>query len=294
MTLSGHYVFSGTTDAQMRTAAASDFVIVKSTQNTGYVNPKHDAQVQQTRDAGKLVGHFHFSWPPSSDPVAQAKAWIAAAKPKPGDILAQDLEDNAWTAADAKAAPAFLLAVRDVVFDLTGATTWHYTNKSFGKATVDAATPAQRARLFEMPLWLADYSGSVSTLLGWPKWTAWQQSASFDTPEIFNGDAALWRSLGVPEEDPMADPTPAQLKAYGEAAANAIFARRFPKQTIPGDTTSLVDLIVWSEPVINGAAERVIAAFPNSSDPAVIAKAVLDGMDPDLAKKVIDEMKVRL
>jgi hypothetical protein len=278
----------------MKVAAASDFVIVKSTQNTGYINPKHDAQVQQTRDAGKLVGHFHFSWPPSSDPVAQAKAWIAAAKPKPGDILAQDLEDNAWTAADAKAAPAFLLAVRDVVFDLTGTTTWHYTNKSFGKAIVDAATPEQRFRLYEMPLWIADYSGSVSTLLGWPKWTAWQQSASFDTPEIFNGDAALWRSLGVPEEDPMADPTPAQLKAYGEAAADAVFSRRFAKIKNSKDTTSLSDSIVWNEPLLDSVVDRTVSALSKSNDPAAIAQAVLDKLDPDLAKKVIDEMKARL
>jgi hypothetical protein len=95
-------------------------------------------------------------------------------------------------------------------------------------------------------------------------------------------------------DDPMADPTPAQLKAYGEAAADAVFARRFAKIKNSKDTTSLGDSIVWNEPLLDSVVDRTVSALSKSNDPAAIAQAVLDKLDPDLAKKVIDEMKARL
>lgn len=40
---------------------AADFVIVKATEGTGYVNPHMDAQIKAARAKGKLVGLYHFA-----------------------------------------------------------------------------------------------------------------------------------------------------------------------------------------------------------------------------------------
>lgn len=157
--------------------------------------------------------------------------------------------------------------------------------------------PADFALIHSLTLWKARYQSTSGTLYGWPAVTCWQWT---DTPldqDIFYGDVALWRSLGVPEDN-MADLTPQNLADIGKAAADAVYARRFPKQTVPGDTTSLGDLIVWAEPVAVGQANRVIAAVkalpaePTAEDIAEAVVALLpDGADP---AEFLDALRARL
>ena len=37
-----------------------DFLIVKATEGTGYVNPDCDRMYQAAKKAGKLLGHYHY------------------------------------------------------------------------------------------------------------------------------------------------------------------------------------------------------------------------------------------
>lgn len=50
--------FNAKTEAGFK---ASDFVIVKATEGTGYVNPACDYAVQRTLKAGKLMGYYHYA-----------------------------------------------------------------------------------------------------------------------------------------------------------------------------------------------------------------------------------------
>jgi hypothetical protein len=75
-----------------------DFVFVKATEGTGYVNPSHAAQVAHGRAAGLVVGHYHFARPGSMS--AQADYFLAHAGAKPGDVLAFDWEDTAVSGAE--------------------------------------------------------------------------------------------------------------------------------------------------------------------------------------------------
>ncbi|NJP47274.1 glycoside hydrolase family 25 protein [Actinacidiphila epipremni] len=68
-----------------------DFVVVKATEGSGYVNPKHAGQVATARSHGLVVGHYHFARPGSVN--AQADYFLAHAGAKPGDFLALDWED---------------------------------------------------------------------------------------------------------------------------------------------------------------------------------------------------------
>lgn len=67
-----------------------DFVFVKATQGTNYVNPKMPQQATRARDAGLVVGFYHFLV--RGDISAQAAYFIAKAGARPGEILACDWE----------------------------------------------------------------------------------------------------------------------------------------------------------------------------------------------------------
>ena len=66
------------------------FVFVKATEGRSYVNPKLSAQTKRARDAGLVVGFYHFLWP--GNLTAQADYFLKKTPEKAGDILAVDWE----------------------------------------------------------------------------------------------------------------------------------------------------------------------------------------------------------
>ncbi|MER5376572.1 glycoside hydrolase family 25 protein [Streptomyces sp. NPDC002553] len=66
------------------------FVFVKATEGRTYVNPKLAAQTKTAREAGLVVGFYHFLWP--GNLTEQAEYFVAKAPDRPGDILAVDWE----------------------------------------------------------------------------------------------------------------------------------------------------------------------------------------------------------
>ncbi|MER8061782.1 muramidase [Streptomyces sp. SID8366] len=66
------------------------FVFMKATEGRSYVNPRLTAQTKTGRDAGLVVGFYHFLWPGSLS--AQADYFLQHAPERTGDILAVDWE----------------------------------------------------------------------------------------------------------------------------------------------------------------------------------------------------------
>ncbi|MDT3399376.1 glycoside hydrolase family 25 protein [Streptomyces sp. B1866] len=66
------------------------FVFVKATEGRSYVNPRLSAQTEHARDAGCVVGFYHFLWP--GNLAAQAKYFVDKAPDKKGDLFAVDWE----------------------------------------------------------------------------------------------------------------------------------------------------------------------------------------------------------
>ncbi|WP_435642984.1 glycoside hydrolase family 25 protein [Streptomyces sp. H49] len=66
------------------------FVFMKATEGRSYVNPRLTAQTKTGRDAGLVVGFYHFLWPGNLD--AQADHFLQHTPEHPGDILAVDWE----------------------------------------------------------------------------------------------------------------------------------------------------------------------------------------------------------
>ncbi|MDU0299912.1 glycoside hydrolase family 25 protein [Streptomyces sp. PAL114] len=66
------------------------FVFIKATEGRSYVNPKLAAQTKRGRDAGLVVGFYHFLWP--GNLTEQAEYFVSKAPETRGDILAVDWE----------------------------------------------------------------------------------------------------------------------------------------------------------------------------------------------------------
>ncbi|MER6025385.1 GH25 family lysozyme [Streptomyces sp. NPDC001851] len=66
------------------------FVFIKATEGRSYVNPRLAAQAKRGRDAGLVVGFYHFLWP--GNLTAQAEYFVQHAPDRAGDILAVDWE----------------------------------------------------------------------------------------------------------------------------------------------------------------------------------------------------------
>lgn len=88
-----------------------NFVFVKASEGRSYVNPKQGAQATHGREAGLVLGFYHFLWP--GNIKAQAAYFVEKAKEKPGDMLACDWEHTSeGTAASNKEKDAFIREVK--------------------------------------------------------------------------------------------------------------------------------------------------------------------------------------
>jgi hypothetical protein len=78
--------------------AGLSFVMVKATEGSSYVNPRHAGQVATGRSHGLVVGHYHFARPGSM--TAQATYFLEHAAPSAGEVLVLDWEDAGVSNAD--------------------------------------------------------------------------------------------------------------------------------------------------------------------------------------------------
>ncbi|MEU7044923.1 peptidoglycan-binding protein [Streptomyces varsoviensis] len=75
-----------------------DFVFVKATEGTSYINPRMVAQAAHARQAGLVVGFYHFLRPGSMS--AQAAYFVEKCSSIEGDPLFADWEDPGVSCAD--------------------------------------------------------------------------------------------------------------------------------------------------------------------------------------------------
>ncbi|MEU7427236.1 MULTISPECIES: GH25 family lysozyme [unclassified Streptomyces] len=66
------------------------FAFIKATEGRSYVNSRLGAQTKTARDAGLVVGFYHFLWP--GNLTEQAEYFLQHAPDRPGDLLAVDWE----------------------------------------------------------------------------------------------------------------------------------------------------------------------------------------------------------
>ncbi len=124
------------------------FVIVKATEGRTYINPKQAAQPRRARDAGCVVGFYHFLWPGNIQ--EQAEYFVAKCASAKGDLLAVDWENtSSGTRASGAEKDAFIRAVKALRSDHRMLL---YCNRDFW-LNHDTTSYAGDG------LWIADYNG---------------------------------------------------------------------------------------------------------------------------------------
>jgi GH25 family lysozyme M1 (1,4-beta-N-acetylmuramidase) len=237
MTLNG-YDISAYQGSLNPAAVPGDFVIVKATGGDGYVNPNFRAQVQAARNAGKLVGIYHFARDGYTAATAQSEAaWFIR---NAGDLLDGTVLAVLDWEADNQTDVGYAHAWLDTVTAQTGVKPVIYM--SF--ATIKAANWAPVANA-DYGLWEAAYVLGYQQINGYnppagladiPYWSTrcmWQYTSVGRLPgwgdnldlDVFYGDASTWAAYcaknGViqpassggitPEDDMLTDAQAAQL-----------------------------------------------------------------------------------
>jgi hypothetical protein len=90
--------------------AGLDFVIVKATEGLSYTNPRMAGQAKRARDAGLVVGFYHYPHM-ANDPHAEADRFLKTVAWQPGDIVVLDWEG--YDSANQGVSKARQLAYRD-------------------------------------------------------------------------------------------------------------------------------------------------------------------------------------
>lgn len=122
------------------------FVFIKATEGHSYVNPRLSAQTKTARDAGLVVGFYHFLWP--GDLTDQAEYFVKHAPEKAGDILAVDWETtSAGTHASNAEKDRFIRKVKEL---RPGHRVVLYSNRNYW-LNIDTTSYAGDG------LWIADY-----------------------------------------------------------------------------------------------------------------------------------------
>jgi GH25 family lysozyme M1 (1,4-beta-N-acetylmuramidase) len=122
------------------------FVFIKATEGRSYVNPRLSAQAKTARDAGCVVGFYHFLWP--GDITAQAEYFVGKAPERAGDLLAVDWETTGdGTHASNAEKDAFIRKLKQLRPDNR---VLLYTGRQFW-LTIDTTSYAGDG------LWIADY-----------------------------------------------------------------------------------------------------------------------------------------
>ena len=226
----------------------ADFVIIKATQGTWYVNPVCDTHYQQAKAAGKLLGVYHYA--EGGNPQAEADYFLKNIQGYIKEaILCLDWEEHIGQ--DAKnpvfgtaGAPTWIKTWCDYVFDKTGVRPLVY---------VQASALADVKGIGDYGLWVAQYASNDLTGYQDHPWNedayacAIRQYSSDGRLAGYAGnldldiaymDTAAWHKYANPsgESKPAAQPsTPAQPASQPVSSGIAV-----------GDTVKPIQLVDYN------------------------------------------------
>lgn len=164
MALNGIDVASYQSTIDPSKLTTTDFVIVKFTQGTHYLNPYADRQYSGAKAAGKLLGAYHYA--EGRDAKAEAQYFVRSLGNRVGEcILALDWEGNQNIKFGTGQDVAWCLAWLNEVYRLTGVRPFIYMSKSVCRAYNWSPVAGQ------YPLWCAQYGSNAATDYQGNPWT---------------------------------------------------------------------------------------------------------------------------
>lgn len=196
------------------TQVPGDAVIIKATEGIGYTDPDCDANYQQSKGAGKLLGVYHFARPDGNPNGADEAGWFySQIQGYIGEAIpVLDLEVNPrveW-------AKAFL----DRFYELSQVRPWLYMSKSTAESQDWSSVWG------DYSLWVADYglnmpqngytpSQAISVNGNWTI-AGWQYTSQGHLPgwggaldlDVFYMNADGWKKYAAKEVPPAPTPQP--------------------------------------------------------------------------------------
>lgn len=152
---------SGINPARLST---TDFVIVKFTQGTTYLNPYADRQYSVAKSAGKLLGAYHYGTGKSA--TAEAQYFVKCLGNRIKEcVLALDWEGNQNSVFGTGKDVAWCKEFLDEVYHLTGVRPLIYMSKSVCRKYNWSSVAA------DYPLWCAQYKSNSTTDYQSSPWT---------------------------------------------------------------------------------------------------------------------------
>lgn len=140
-------------------------VIHKATQGTHYLDPMLAVNKPAIVRENLLFGVYHFG--DGSNGSDQAKFFLDAANPQPGQLVGLDFEANpAGPSMTLEEARAFVTVIHNAIGKWPVLYAGHYLK--------DALTQHPDALLANCPLWLAQYGSAPVLPPGWRAWSLWQ------------------------------------------------------------------------------------------------------------------------
>lgn len=166
-----------------------DFVIIKLTEGTGYLNSKADKQLASARRKGQLVGFYHFphySNDPADDWAAFKKA--LAGRYRAGDNIVLDHEAGKDPGVIKAANWAVLFCAKA---ERDGYRPWVYSNRSW-------ALDGHCRGLSKYPHWLAQPDGTTNEPTSpFDRLVAKQYSWTPYDKDVFYGSVEDWKKLST-------------------------------------------------------------------------------------------------
>ena len=142
----------------------TDFVIVKMTQGTWYVNPYADIQYSKAKKAGKLLAAYHYG--EGGDPVKEARFFVSKLGNRVGEcMLALDWEGKSNSKFNTAQEVEWVLKFANEVYRLTGVHIFVYMSKSVTRRR-NWSDVAKDVRL-----WCAQYANNNPTNYQDTPWT---------------------------------------------------------------------------------------------------------------------------
>lgn len=206
---------------QANQVTEGSFILVKATEGCGYVDPTCDAKYQLNKQAGKLLGVYHYARPDlGNTPEAEAQYFVDNIRGYIGEaIMVLDWESaNKW---DVNWAKRWL----DKVKDLTGIKPMIYMSSSVTFAYDWSSVVAG-----DYGLWVANYGNNDGTNHGCPGVGYWgivamhqYTSNPLDKDEFF-GDENTWRAYAGASGS---KPAPVPTRKSNEEIADEVIAGKW-------------------------------------------------------------------
>ncbi|MEU4338473.1 GH25 family lysozyme [Micromonospora lupini] len=195
-------------------ASGVKFAYVKATEGRTYLNPYFAEDYAAAKDAGLLVGAYHFARPDKRDPINEANFFVDSAKfTKDGQTLVPmvDIEWPYWSGAPTcygltpTEMSNWIRSFTDQVKARIGRPVMIYTNTNYWNPCT-----GKNASFGANPLDIAGYTTARPPLpAGWTAEAIWQYAAGNPSQpgnysqNVFNGTyAALTRLTGTPVAAP--------------------------------------------------------------------------------------------